>query len=103
MACGPVCGPAGIMACGPVGGPGGIPMICGSVGGPEIPAGMPTAFGPVGGSGGMPPGCGPVAGRSEEHTSELQSRGQLVCRLLLEKKKKLKYIFFLIIKNESTY
>src|SRR5437870_10762473 len=30
--------------------------------------------------------CGPV--RSEEHTSELQSRGHLVCRLLLEKKKK---------------
>src|SRR5690625_6859727 len=31
----------------------------------------------------------PVAGsRSEEHTSELQSRGHLVCRLLLEKKKK---------------
>src|SRR5690625_6502972 len=29
--------------------------------------------------------------RSEEHTSELQSRGQLVCRLLLEKKKK-KYV-----------
>src|SRR5439155_22179183 len=28
-------------------------------------------------------------GRSEEHTSELQSRGHLVCRLLLEKKKKL--------------
>src|SRR5207253_10255699 len=28
------------------------------------------------------------AGRSEEHTSELQSRGHLVCRLLLEKKKK---------------
>src|SRR5690625_6325110 len=25
-------------------------------------------------------------GRSEEHTSELQSRGHLVCRLLLEKK-----------------
>src|SRR5215208_8541277 len=42
-----------------------------------------------------PPGPGPVAGRrcwpatvprSEEHTSELQSRGHLVCRLLLEKK-----------------
>src|SRR5690625_5516925 len=32
-------------------------------------------------------GCEP-AGRSEEHTSELQSRGHLVCRLLLEKKKK---------------
>src|SRR5439155_1839819 len=29
-----------------------------------------------------------VAFRSEEHTSELQSRGHLVCRLLLEKKKK---------------
>src|SRR5690625_6565186 len=29
-----------------------------------------------------------VGGRSEEHTSELQSRGHLVCRLLLEKKKK---------------
>src|SRR5207253_8168867 len=28
--------------------------------------------------------------RSEEHTSELQSRGHLVCRLLLEKKKKRK-------------
>src|SRR5690625_5852173 len=28
-----------------------------------------------------------VIGRSEEHTSELQSRGHLVCRLLLEKKK----------------
>src|SRR5690625_6564144 len=27
--------------------------------------------------------------RSEEHTSELQSRGQLVCRLLLEKKEKI--------------
>src|SRR5690625_6972678 len=30
---------------------------------------------------------GATIGRSEEHTSELQSRGQLVCRLLLEKKK----------------
>src|SRR3989442_10772891 len=29
-----------------------------------------------------------AAGRSEEHTSELQSRPHLVCRLLLEKKKK---------------
>src|SRR5690625_6389904 len=28
-----------------------------------------------------------LGNRSEEHTSELQSRGQLVCRLLLEKKK----------------
>src|SRR5215217_9192218 len=31
-----------------------------------------------------------VLGRSEEHTSELQSRQYLVCRLLLEKKKKKK-------------
>src|SRR3989442_5118857 len=30
----------------------------------------------------------PVGQRSEEHTSELQSRPHLVCRLLLEKKKK---------------
>src|SRR5256884_1777999 len=48
---------------------------------------------------GRPPGDGELAeslsrtiaeaGRSEEHTSELQSRLHLVCRLLLEKKKKL--------------
>src|SRR5438874_6835636 len=31
-----------------------------------------------------------ASGRSEEHTSELQSRRDLVCRLLLEKKKKIK-------------
>src|SRR5256885_9717280 len=31
------------------------------------------------------------AGRSEEHTSELQSPCNLVCRLLLEKKKKNRY------------
>src|SRR5688572_31955894 len=30
----------------------------------------------------------PVEARSEEHTSELQSQSNLVCRLLLEKKKK---------------
>src|SRR2546430_11175727 len=30
-----------------------------------------------------------IAGRSEEHTSELQSQSNLVCRLLLEKKKKI--------------
>src|SRR2546429_4155017 len=34
----------------------------------------------------LPPGL--YAARSEEHTSELQSRLHLVCRLLLEKKKK---------------
>src|SRR5206468_9740237 len=36
----------------------------------------------------VPRGSGP---RSEEHTSELQSRSDLVCRLLLEKKKKKTY------------
>src|SRR5439155_4812524 len=34
--------------------------------------------------------CQVEVDRSEEHTSELQSRGHLVCRLLLEKKKKIK-------------
>src|SRR5260370_9393108 len=33
--------------------------------------------------------CAPVIMRSEEHTSELQSHLNLVCRLLLEKKKKI--------------
>src|SRR5690349_23717472 len=33
-----------------------------------------------------------AAARSEEHTSELQSRRDLVCRLLLEKKKKKKNV-----------
>src|SRR2546430_6791929 len=32
--------------------------------------------------------CQPPGKRSEEHTSELQSQSNLVCRLLLEKKKK---------------
>src|SRR5688572_33480485 len=33
-----------------------------------------------------------VVRRSEEHTSELQSQSNLVCRLLLEKKKKTRYL-----------
>src|SRR3712207_7496122 len=37
-------------------------------------------------------GCTVLAIRSEEHTSELQSRQYLVCRLLLEKKKKNKLL-----------
>src|SRR5438445_6228445 len=41
-----------------------------------------------------PPSCrATLWRRSEEHTSELQSRQYLVCRLLLEKKKKLHYIY----------
>src|SRR2546430_11561249 len=35
-----------------------------------------------------PTGCAWTSDRSEEHTSELQSQSNLVCRLLLEKKKK---------------
>src|SRR2546430_12455289 len=40
------------------------------------------------------PGAGALPAapeRSEEHTSELQSQSNLVCRLLLEKKKKTRY------------
>src|SRR6266478_3092708 len=40
--------------------------------------------------------------RSEEHTSELQSQSNLVCRLLLEKKKKNIYRIFLL-KNKTTH
>src|SRR2546429_786252 len=47
-------------------------------------AGRPRSLAPRGA-----PGRGRPA-RSEEHTSELQSRLHLVCRLLLEKKKKSK-------------
>src|SRR5699024_11406505 len=36
----------------------------------------------------LSPASAPQFARSEEHTSELQSRFDLVCRLLLEKKKK---------------
>src|SRR5690606_41981476 len=36
------------------------------------------------------PVCTTELGRSEEHTSELQSRENLVCRLLLEKKKNIR-------------
>src|SRR2546429_6588418 len=36
-----------------------------------------------------------VTARSEEHTSELQSRLHLVCRLLLEKKKKITNVILL--------
>src|SRR3712207_8326275 len=60
------------------------------------PDSWPTSSGSIGLS------CGPYrwpirlyelrALRSEEHTSELQSRQYLVCRLLLEKKKKQFYI-----------
>src|SRR3712207_7795285 len=64
---------------------GGIDVISGNTSGPTTAhrAGVVRA--------GPPRGCqvrGPRRPRSEEHTSELQSRQYLVCRLLLEKKKK---------------
>src|SRR5437870_9125207 len=40
--------------------------------------------------------CEVMKVRSEEHTSELQSRGHLVCRLLLEKKKKKKNLCIIL-------
>src|SRR2546426_2164961 len=63
-------------------------------GGPdERSGGGATARGPAGGPAPRAAGGGsrsdpiPGHGRSEEHTSELQSPCNLVCRLLLEKKK----------------
>src|SRR2546430_3979466 len=55
---------------------------------------LPISFDPASsgagpGTSGRPPGSSAPA-RSEEHTSELQSQSNLVCRLLLEKKKILK-------------
>src|SRR5262245_62999438 len=40
--------------------------------------------------------------RSEEHTSELQSLRHLVCRLLLEKKKQMKFIRWMIVMMVET-
>src|SRR2546427_13303240 len=54
------------------------------------PVRTPTPVGAAGtqpSSGGCTTGCR-TASRSEEHTSELQSQSNLVCRLLLEKKKR---------------
>src|SRR5687768_18081963 len=51
---------------------------------PDADAGATCA---AGGNCGVDPGTA-LGDRSEEHTSELQSRLHLVCRLLLEKKKK---------------
>src|SRR2546430_12314644 len=42
-----------------------------------------------------PPRTGGRSRRSEEHTSELQSQSNLVCRLLLEKKKKIMHMNWL--------
>src|SRR5256886_14089189 len=42
------------------------------------------------------PKPGEVLVKSEEHTSELQSQSNLVCRLLLEKKKKKEYKYMIV-------
>src|SRR5439155_18408792 len=47
-----------------------------------------SALATLGGSRDVERVVGSAVTRSEEHTSELQSRGHLVCSLLLEKKKK---------------
>src|SRR3712207_8828815 len=44
-----------------------------------------------------PVGAASAAARSEEHTSELQSRQYLVCRLLLEKKKEILTVVYLVL------
>src|SRR2546430_5241403 len=41
--------------------------------------------------------------RSEEHTSELQSQSNLVCRLLLEKKNRLKSQIIIIVAHTHTF
>src|SRR3712207_8077741 len=55
--------------------------------GRRLPGGVPASAGRGGGAH-LRDGRRLLAPRSEEHTSELQSRQYLVCRLLLEKKKK---------------
>src|SRR3712207_8945340 len=59
----------------------------------ELELAAPVAVADAVGVGGDGPGGAQklLQARSEEHTSELQSRQYLVCRLLLEKKKKCKH------------
>src|SRR3712207_8217426 len=65
-----------------------VALVVAGRAGPHLEAGLGQVEGEQCGGGELPavglPGGGP---RSEEHTSELQSRQYLVCRLLLEKKK----------------
>src|SRR2546430_12015750 len=55
---------------------------------PTFTGNVTVAFGGTSGEGSTLGGTTTVAARSEEHTSELQSQSNLVCRLLLEKIKK---------------
>src|SRR5690606_41163679 len=82
----PICGPTGWAARSwPVATGGAMPSRSGARGGRRRPA-WPASC--RGASRPRCPAASTIAGRSEEHTSELQSRENLVCRLLLEKKKK---------------
>src|SRR3712207_8323365 len=69
------------------------------------PAGVPARARGEGPQHGQLPGDGGARSRSEEHTSELQSRQYLVCRLLLEKKKKnfITFTVYNIISSHSNY
>src|SRR5436309_10101876 len=58
----------------------------------HLPSDLPASFGVTG-----------RYARSEEHTSELQSRENLVCRLLLEKKKKKKKIVKFYVEKKGGY
>src|SRR5256885_15239762 len=60
-----------------------------------LPISRGSFSGPAGPPGGTTPCPAPCRGRSEEHTSELQSPCNLVCRLLLEKKKKTTIVHFI--------
>src|SRR5215475_9861622 len=74
---------------GTVGSPGETPAMWGlSAAGQSARGGGPRAPGDASRARGRCCPGAPGSPRSEEHTSELQSRENLVCRLLLEKKKK---------------
>src|SRR3712207_8370080 len=57
-----------------------------------MPEDLERILAAAGGATSMPSLTAKDAWRSEEHTSELQSRQYLVCRLLLEKKKMYRYV-----------
>src|SRR5690606_39477407 len=69
--------------------------LCALVCGWSLPLWAQQGEGPLPGQAQPRPATAPDApeGRSEEHTSELQSRENLVCRLLLEKKKEYKFMY----------
>src|SRR2546430_12372150 len=52
---------------------------------------------------GLASGALAASARSEEHTSELQSQSNLVCRLLLEKKKKTLTVYQPIVSADAAY